>query len=233
MTSRVLLLVRGDAYRSYRGESVGHDVVEQNEAILTMRTFLVEPLIKRGYHVDVIVDCNCIASLHDMFKETLSGAFQGLTLKMNVQTPETRLPTQHESIADMLQRNQSSIETYSFTVVARVDFHYDASPYPDRRFSNNKILALHPHIWGKATQANDTFWVCPQQLQQAFTGFFTDSKNMGRMLHMPKTLPMEYTTPIKYGTSHLWFNPFYHYVGRTRVSRKEDVKGERVRGHIQ
>jgi hypothetical protein len=222
----VLVLVRGDLYRSFRGESTGEHIEDQMKALKSLRKYVIGPLLCK-YVVTVVIDCNCLGRLHEIANEHVQTAFDLSKIKIILNTPEERPNTQHDSIKGLIGRNDILIREHNYTVIVRADLHYDKIPYPET-LPNDKVIAMCPHIYG-SKQANDIFWVCPQKLYKPFLDYHTNSKYKGKLLNMPDKLPIEYTTTTRYGASHEWFNPFYHYVGRIRVTEEADLKGNKIR----
>jgi hypothetical protein len=216
MYNSVLVLIRGDVYRSFRGASVGDHVEEQIDAFRSIKTHLIDPLLTQRHRVNIIVDCNCIDSKHEETKRLLMDLFQEHMTNCYFDIPEHRLPTQHDSIKHLLLKHEAIIRLHDFVVLARADLCFDRGPFDSVSLPHDKVLVLCPHMDNRHNEANDTFWVCPRALYDRFIDFHSSPKYCGMLLRLPCFLPVKYCDKTPYGTSHKWYNPFYHYVGRDR-----------------
>jgi hypothetical protein len=213
----VLILLRGDVYRSGRNASSGANVDEQHAAFDTLKPMLVDPL--HGYDVDVAINGTCVSELVETTQNKLVGVFGSHIIMMRFHDPKDRAAIQAHSIINMFDDVKAILYNYDHVVMARLDLHYHLVPYP-KVLPTESVLSICPHNTRNA--ANDLFFTCPKKLLPNFVDYMRmrplRKTNKGKsMWELPMHMPVTFTADRPHGlnTEH-HYNPYYHIVGRPR-----------------
>ena len=100
-----------------------------------MRTWVVEPLRKRGYDIAVIVHCSCEEIIQETMRGRIYSVFDGLPLKISLDTEEIRLRS-------ILGRNGNRVSDHDFTVAANINLCCDKNIYPNGPLPKTRALIL-------------------------------------------------------------------------------------------
>jgi len=107
-----------------------------NVSLNWMRTWIVDPLLKREYEVSAIVNCDCKKSFQETAKQRIYPVFDGLPLKIDFNTRGT------VEMNSILERNANTVLKHDSTVVVNINLCCDRDPYPKEPLSKKHVLFL-------------------------------------------------------------------------------------------
>jgi hypothetical protein len=233
-TMKTLLLLRGDAFRQGRSEPIADiDQPEQLQTFQSALIYIVQPLEKRGYDVDVVVDIVVASETQEaQMIESAKAAFGDRCIDVRV-SRERGAKQLHSQIA-LHDRRRINMLQYDVTILTRCDFMWTKSPLPSGNINPKHIMALSKI--SKSNRAlNDCIFVVPRQRIDDYMAFFTD--NWKTSIHdfdlVVKNVKFITTELIMPNTQYS-ANDYFYIVGRPRATQAAvPEKADRVRRAIK
>jgi hypothetical protein len=217
---KILLLLRGDAFRSGRSGPIENiEQPLQLEVFETVLEHIVSPLEKDGHIVNVAIDV-CVSSdaqetqLRTKAKEILCERIE------HVHISKERCPKQRLSLNQLFDRQNKRMKSADVVILTRCDLFWFKCPLP-KEITADVIWGLY-HSPKKISILNDVFHIIPSTRLDEYISFFKDLNDRrisGHSIDLVLDKVCVLTDKQFMCDTSISKNPFYFMVGRERSTK--------------